>query len=279
MGNFESKASYHYQTVRCNVDLLKIIQLGVTLFDVKGDVPPGHMDFSQMSYQPKGAQQYASGIVLCPCTWTFNFQFSLGEDMYNEESIQLLKKSGADFDKLATQGIDPEEFGSLLTTSGLVLSDDVHWISFHSGYDFAYLVKMLSGISLPLDEEQYERIVQVYFPKLLDVKYLWRHVANLNRRGTINTTASNIINNLGAKSGLQDLADELGCPRVGTAHTAGSDAWLTGSVFFEMKKKMFDGQIPDDMDGQMWGLTGVGPPASATAQAAVLAQGVQGVPG
>lgn len=34
------------------------------------------------------------------------------------------------------------------------------------------------------------------------------------------------------------------------------------------------------MNGQMWGLTGVGPPASATAQAAVLAaQGAQGMGG
>jgi len=47
------------------------------------------------------------------------------------------------------------------------------------------------------------------------------------------------------------------------------------TVFWKMQEKIFDGSVPDEMNGQMWGLTGVGPPASATAQAAVLA-GAQG---
>ena len=134
--------------------------------------------------------------------------------MYNEESIQMLKKSGADFEKHASQGIDPQEFGSLLITSGMTLSEDVNWISFHSGYDFAYLVKMLSSKPLPEDEDSYRKLVEVFFPRLLDVKYLWRHANNLVRRGIIGASATNILNNLGTKSGLQDLADELGCQRI-----------------------------------------------------------------
>jgi CCR4-NOT transcription complex subunit 7/8 len=280
IGEFHSKASYHYQTVRCNVDLLKIIQLGVTLFNVQGDLPPSHLDTSQLNYQPKSLQRYANNIVVCPCTWSFNFQFDLEADMYNEESIQMLKKSGADFDKHRDAGIDPMEFGSLLTTSGLTLNEDVNWISFHSGYDFAYMLKMLTSKSLPEDEDTYRKLVNVFFPRLLDVKYLWRHANNLVRRGVIGSTATNILNNLGTKSGLQDLADELGCQRVGNSHTAGSDAWLTGVVFWEMKKKVFDGNLPEEINGHMWGLTGVGPPASATAQAAVLAaQSNQGLAG
>ncbi|KAF2824044.1 ribonuclease H-like protein [Ophiobolus disseminans] len=271
IGDFNSKASYHYQTVRCNVDLLKIIQLGVTLFSVQGEVPPTQLDASQLVYKPQTLQRYSSNVVVCPCTWTFNFQFDLDEDMYNEESISMLKKSGADFEKHKTQGINPQEFGSLLITSGMTLTHDVNWISFHSGYDFAYLVKMLSAKPLPEDEDAYRNLVEIFFPRLLDVKYLWRHANNLVRRGVIGSTATNILNNLGTKSGLQDLADELGCQRTGNSHTAGSDAWLTGTVFWKMREKIFDGSIPDEMNGQMWGLTGVGPPASATAQAAVLA--------
>ena len=262
--------------MRCNVDLLKIIQLGVTLFSIQGEIPPAQLDASKLNYQPKAVQQYANNILVCPCTWTFNFQFSLDEDMYNEESIQMLKKSGADFEKHATQGIDPEEFGSLLTTSGMTLTDEVHWISFHSGYDFAYLVKMLTSNPLPEGEDQYRKLVELFFPSLLDVKYLWRHANGLVRKGVIGPHATSILTNLGTKSGLQDLADELGCQRVGTSHTAGSDAWLTGAVFWELRKKIFNGNVPEDMNGQMWGLTGVGPPASATAQAAVLA--AQGAP-
>ena len=252
IGDFMSKASYHYQTVRCNVDLLKIIQLGLTLFSVEGDVPPTQLELSQLSYQPQSLQRYAKNITVCPCTWTFNFQFSLEDDMYNEESIQMLKKSGVDFEKMSSQGIDPQEFGSLLITSGMTLSREVHWVSFHSGYDFAYLVKMLTAKALPEDEDAYRKLVTIFFPRLLDIKYLWRHANSLVRRGVIGSTATNILNNLGSKSGLQDLADELGCQRAGISHTAGSDAWLTGTVFWEMQKKIFDGSVPEEMIGQMW---------------------------
>lgn len=53
IGSFASHTDYHYQTLRCNVDLLKIIQLGITFADADGVVPDG-----------------------CP-TWQFNFKFSL----------------------------------------------------------------------------------------------------------------------------------------------------------------------------------------------------------
>ncbi|EKG15919.1 Ribonuclease CAF1 [Macrophomina phaseolina MS6] len=267
MGDFVTKASYHYQTVRCNVDLLKIIQLGITLFSPAGDIPPAQIE--QGAVQQRGP--YSNNLIMCPCTWTFNFQFSLEEDMYNEDSIQVLKKAGTDFEKHAEMGIDPHEFGSLLITSGLALSDDVNWISFHSGYDFAYLVKIMWCKQLPDDEEEYRKLVSIFFPRLLDVKFLWRHAQKLVTVNGVNAQAQNILNALGTKSGLQDLAEELGCQRVGTQHQAGSDAWLTGNVFWQMRAKIFDGEIPPDMNGQMWGLTGVGPPASATAQAAVLA--------
>lgn len=34
-------------------------------------------------------------------------------------------------------------------TSGLVLLPNVTWLSFHSGYDFGYLVKLLTCSNLP----------------------------------------------------------------------------------------------------------------------------------
>lgn len=53
IGEFRSTADYQYQLLRCNVDLLKIIQLGLTFMDDEGNTPTG---FS---------------------TWQFNFKFSL----------------------------------------------------------------------------------------------------------------------------------------------------------------------------------------------------------
>jgi hypothetical protein len=53
IGQFKTSNEYHYQTLRCNVDLLKMIQVGITLCDENGNYPPG------------------GG------TWQFNFKFDL----------------------------------------------------------------------------------------------------------------------------------------------------------------------------------------------------------
>lgn len=53
------------------------------------------------------------------------------DDMYAQDSIDLLAKSGIDFARHEEYGIDVETFGELLMSSGLVLLDDVKWVSFH----------------------------------------------------------------------------------------------------------------------------------------------------
>ena len=53
IGTFKSSSDFHYQTLRCNVDLLKIIQLGLTFCNEDGELAPG------------------------VCTYQFNFKFSL----------------------------------------------------------------------------------------------------------------------------------------------------------------------------------------------------------
>lgn len=265
MGNFPSKADYHYQCLRCNVDLLKLIQLGITLFSVEGDLPPTQADSSL------GSAGYNNALIPAPCTWTFNFQFSIDEDMYSQDSIDMLQKAGVDFTKCKEIGIDPKEFGSLLITSGLVLDPDVSWLSFHSGYDFGYLMKMMMRAQLPPDEDEYLRLVRLWFPRIYDIKFLFRHAQRQLAKGVIGTQAANIINSLGQRSGLQDIADELDCQREGRPHTAGSDAWLTGLVFWAIRHKIFENNIPEDLVGMIWGLSGVGPPASSATQAAALA--------
>ena len=125
IGSFSSHTDYHYQTLRCNVDLLKIIQLGITFADENGELADD-----------------------CP-TWQFNFKFNLQEDMYAQDSIDLLTRSGIEFKTHEERGIEVDVFGELLMTSGLVLSDEIKWISFHSGYDFGYLLKLLTFAPLP----------------------------------------------------------------------------------------------------------------------------------
>ncbi|XP_011299716.1 CCR4-NOT transcription complex subunit 8 isoform X4 [Fopius arisanus] len=147
IGEFRTSADYQYQLLRCNVDLLRIIQLGLTFLDESGNTPGG-------SYT----------------TWQFNFKFNLQEDMYAQDSIDMLQNSGIQFKKHEEEGIDPLDFAELLMTSGIVLADDIKWLSFHSGYDFGYLLKLLTDQNLPQEESEFFELLRIYFPTIYDVK-------------------------------------------------------------------------------------------------------------
>jgi len=203
IGSFKDSHDYHYQTLKCNVDLLKIIQLGLCFCDEDGNYLPG------------------------TCTWQFNFKFNLGEDMYAQDSIDLLAKSGIDFKEHEVKGIDVSDFGAVLMTSGIVLNEDVRWVSFHSGYDYGYLLKVLTCKALPKEESEFFELLRTYFPCIYDIKYLMKSCENL-------------------KGGLQKVAEQLKCERVGPQHQAGSDSHLTAQTFFKMKKQFFEDQIDDD---------------------------------
>lgn len=128
------------------------------------------------------------------------------------------------------------EFGELLISSGLVLLDDVKWISFHSGYDFGYLLKVLTCKPLAADEAEFFGELATYFPCIYDIKYLMKSCKNL-------------------KGGLQDVADELNVARVGPQHQAGSDSLLTALTFFRMRQLFFGDQIDDSKYlGHLYGL-------------------------
>ena len=188
--------------------------------------------------------------------------------MYNQESIDFLMSVGMNMEMHEMQGIDPREFGAMLISSGLAMFDDVKWISFHSGYDFAYLVKLMYCKPLPEDEAEYRKLLSLFFPAIYDIKYM---VKSAQRTQTINgnvplpQNAASMLATLGSKSGLQDLADELGIKRVGPAHQAGSDSLLTGKVFWDVKRIVFNGTIEDEKYiGQVWGLNGLVPAAQTS---------------
>ena len=172
----------------------------------------------------------------------------------------MLEKAGIDFTSHEKNGIDPHEFGALLYSSGLVLDPEVNWISFHSGYDFGYLMKIMLQSPLPEDEDEFHNLLNVFFPSLYDIKYLLKHAARnqtVNSNQPVTAEAASILQKLQTKSGLQDIADELGIPRVGIAHQAGSDSLLTGQVYFKMKDRIFGGEIlKDKYSGMVWGLNG-----------------------
>lgn len=53
------------------------------------------------------------------------------EDMYAQDSIELLTTSGIQFKQHEDEGIETLLFAELLMTSGVVLCDGVKWLSFH----------------------------------------------------------------------------------------------------------------------------------------------------
>ena len=53
------------------------------------------------------------------------------DDMYAPDSIELLQKSGIDFQRHEEFGIQTDDFAELLITSGLVLTDEAKWVGFH----------------------------------------------------------------------------------------------------------------------------------------------------
>ena len=78
--------------------------------------------------------------------------------MYAPESVELLQKSGIDLQRHEDMGIEPNDFAELMITSGLVLSEDVKWISFHRYALYpiilaAFLSVALPTISLEVDAE------------------------------------------------------------------------------------------------------------------------------
>lgn len=191
IGNFSSPSTYVYQQLLCNVDLLKIIQLGITFSDHDGNSPE-------------------------KCTFQFNFEFNLDTDMYARESINLLREARLDFEKHKENGVSSLKFADLMMTSGLILSEDIVWLSFHSSYDFAYLSKILLNSNLPANQTEFLRNLELLFPNFFDVKFLLRKTTML-------------------KKGLQEIADEFGLNRIGIQHQAGSDSILTRDVFFRVK--------------------------------------------
>ena len=156
--------------------------------------------------------------------------------MYAQDSIELLTNSGIQFKKHEEDGIDPLDFAELLMTSGIVLMDNIKWLSFHSGYDFGYLLKLLTDQPLPEEEAEFFELLRLYFPTIYDIKYLMKSCKNL-------------------KGGLQEVADQLELRRVGPQHQAGSDSLLTGMAFFKMRELFFEDNIDKEKYcGHLYGL-------------------------
>ncbi|KAL2939974.1 putative CCR4-associated factor 1-like protein 7 [Bienertia sinuspersici] len=180
VGDFKNITDYNYKTLKNNVDMLKLIQLGLTFSDEKGNLP------------------------------------TCGTD----KNIEM--------------GIDSNRFAELLMSSGVVLNDSINWVTFHSGYDFGYLLKLLTCRELPETQVGFFNLINIYFPVLYDIKHLMRFCNSLH-------------------GGLNKLAELLEVERIGMCHQAGSDSLLTSCTFMKLKENFFNG-CTEKYAGVLYGL-------------------------
>jgi CCR4-NOT transcription complex subunit 7/8 len=90
--------------------------------------------------------------------------------------MDLLKRSGFDFDKHKTAGIPPALFGEHLITSGLCLNPNNHWVTFHGGVDFGYMLRAFLGTDLPQTEMVFFDMMNNYFYNYYDIKEIKRDI-------------------------------------------------------------------------------------------------------
>ncbi|CAG7869045.1 unnamed protein product [Brassica rapa] len=197
-----------YESLKTNVNMLNMIQLGLTLSDDQGNLP-------------------TFGTNKRQCVWQFNFrEFNLRTDMYAPDSIELLRRSGIDFDRNSRVGIESKRFADLLMGSGVVLNEEIQWVTFHCGYDFGYLLRLLTGRNLPEKQSEFLYLVKMFFPRVFDIKHMIGFCYDLF-------------------GGLSSVAERLEVERVGISHQAGSDSLLTARVFRRMKETRFAGRSLD----------------------------------
>ncbi|RWR91133.1 putative CCR4-associated factor 1 7 [Cinnamomum micranthum f. kanehirae] len=218
-GNPKNASGNNYQILKANVDASKLIQLGLTFFDEHGNLPICGTDGKH-------------------CSWQFNFrEFDVSKDAFLTDSIELLSQNGIDFKKNSQHGIDDSLFGELVMSSGIVLNEDVKWVAFHGGYDFGFLLKLLTGKScLPDTEVEFLQLIKVFFKNVYDVKHMMKYCKGLH-------------------GGLNKVAELLDVKRVGVYQQAGSNSLLTYGIFSKLKELFFNGST-EKYAGVLFGLGG-----------------------
>lgn len=185
-----------YTMIKSNVDRLKPIQIGLSFTDSEGK-------------RPKSCS-----------TWQFNLQFDTTADESHPESLQLLMDANIAFDRLLTDGIKIKDLSDGFILTGLIVNSDITWVSFHGCFDFAYLIKAVSGEKLPTTVHGFNELRKHLFPKIYDVKMFVQNSQKF------------------VKYSLARLAEAFGVTTEGSFHQAGTDAYVTAELYFKVKHNL-----------------------------------------
>ena len=140
------KAFYAY--TKKNVDALKPIQLGLTLFSTDADKK--------------------SEFV----TLEFNLEFDIDNDLHTQTSFGILTNAGLDFELLKSKGIDREEMKNFLNASKLFRNPEITWVAFHGNFDLCYMLKLLTMKIMPKKIEELNSLKKMIFPHIYDIKIM-----------------------------------------------------------------------------------------------------------
>eukprot|EP00927_Polykrikos_kofoidii_P022601 TRINITY_DN21034_c0_g1_i3.p1 TRINITY_DN21034_c0_g1~~TRINITY_DN21034_c0_g1_i3.p1 ORF type:complete len:449 (-),score=60.99 TRINITY_DN21034_c0_g1_i3:125-1471(-) len=148
-------------------------------------------------------------------TWSFNLRFDVAMDLHTEASVNFLRAAGLDFPRHAVEGIEPAVIGRRLAASTLIgrSGSRPQWVTFQGWYDFGYLLKLLTSWPLPGDAAAFESLLAFFCPTRDEI------------RDTL------------PRGSLDSLIREHGVERVGSPHTAGSDALATLDLFLQLAKE------------------------------------------
>nr|XP_009398821.1 PREDICTED: putative CCR4-associated factor 1 homolog 8 [Musa acuminata subsp. malaccensis] len=126
-----------YADVKYNVDKMKLIQLGITLFDENGSTP----------WQG--------------CCWQFNFSdFDPLVHPSSPKSLELLRRSGHDLEGNQRNGINGDKWSNVLRNKLFDRRYDSVYVTFHGLYDVAYVIMLITG-GAPLPPTLREFIVSI----------------------------------------------------------------------------------------------------------------------
>lgn len=150
IGKFKGKRDYVYQTIRVNVDLFNIFKVGISLCDQFGNKPEGIFS-----------------------TWQLHCEVNPEVEMVPSEFLEFLDAASTipetSASELKHSGINLRELAVVLTDSGLIMNNNITWISHSGGYDFAYLLRLITDRPLPNNREEFLGDLNIFFPNYYDL--------------------------------------------------------------------------------------------------------------